>query len=188
MEIIKASDKVRNDGYTNPKGTDFSSIPRATKKAMKESFAMPTAAGGDKVVEAEEPGFNKDLKKKIKNSDNIAQKTRRSVRLEKKEDRQEARAKRIIKRNPEYAQGISDKTEGRVDASIGKLDAAMNSYKPVNGTTGTMPTTSLMNDGGGAFGLSKSVANGSTTPSIRSTSIHSRNSWGINKPNTEKYL
>ncbi len=197
-----------------------------------------SSAINDAMAKATGPqsGFNRGLKKRIKGADNIAQQTRLKIKLDKKEQNQEKRAQNKLDRNPEYVQRASDKAESKVDASINKLDAAMNPFKPTNGYKAngvkkSMSSTNLMNEGGGVFGLSKSVANGSTTSksspnlkvnnkkavtgsiqqapskqsnllskgvvnSIRSASkapkmkdsIHSRSSWGINKPNTEKYL
>jgi len=127
------------------------------------------SAINDAMAQATSPqsGFNRNLKKRIKGADNIAQQTRLKIKLDKKEQNQERRAQKKLDRNPEYVQRAFDKAEGRVDASLSKLDAAMNPFKPTNGYKAngvkkSMPTGNLMNEGGGVFGLSKSVANGST--------------------------
>lgn len=129
------------------------------------------SAINDAMAQATSPqsGFNRNLKKRIKGADNIAQQTRLKIKLDKREQNQERRAQKKLDRNPEYVQRASDKAEGRVDASLNKLDAAMNPFKPTNGYKAngvkkSMPTGNLMSEGGGVFGLSKSVANGSTAP------------------------
>jgi len=160
-----------NDSYNNVGKINFASFNVAggsktsggaisdgseNNDAIKSSLASAESGGGTS-------GYNKDLNSRIDDADNIAQETRLKIKLDKKEGRQEKRAQNKLDRNPEYKQKVSDIAEGRIDASIGKLDAAMNSYKPVNVTKGNgMPTTDLLNEGGGVFGLSSSVTNGST--------------------------
>ena len=125
-----------NDSYTNPKGIDYSSLHGATKKDAKKSFAMPTAAGGHKTVEADKPGFNKDLKKRIKNSDNIAQETRLKIKLGKKEQRQEGRAQNKLDRNPGYIKNAAEKNADS-NAKNAMLQLVTNPYSRSNSLINT---------------------------------------------------
>ncbi len=47
-------------------------------------------------------GFNRNLNKRIKRADNIAQQTRLNIKLDKKKQRQEKRAQKMLDKNPEY--------------------------------------------------------------------------------------
>jgi len=53
-------------------------------------------------LKANPTGFNRNLNKRIKRADNIAQQTRLNIKLDKKEKRQEKRAQIMLDKNPEY--------------------------------------------------------------------------------------
>jgi hypothetical protein len=190
FEIKTKSDGSYFESYTKPKiaVTPISSANGEKSSAIGSGETSENINSALEQSQDDPTGFNRNLNKRIKRADNIAQQTRLNIKLDKKEQRQKKRAQKMLDKNPEYAKRASDKAESKVDASLSKLDAAMNQYNPTNGYKArgeqrSMPTTNLMSDGGGFFGLSKSVANGSTKPkqsnllskgfvdSIRSASI-----------------
>jgi len=59
-------------------------------------------------------GFNRNLKKRIKGADNIAQQTRLNIKLDKKEQRQEKRAQKMLDRNPEYTRKPEKERRGEM--------------------------------------------------------------------------
>lgn len=174
-------DTQMGGAYANPKlaVTPISSAGGEKASAIGLTENSDVIKGAMKELQDNPDGFNRNLNKRIKRADNIAQQTRLKIKLDKKEQNQKRRAQNKINRNPEYAKRASDKAESKVDASLSKLDAAMNQYNPTNGYKArgeqrSMPTTNLMSDGGGFFGLSKSVANGSTAPKNTNVKVNNR--------------
>ncbi len=174
-------DTQMGGAYANPKlaVTPISSAGGEKASAIGLTENSDVIKGAMKELQDNPDGFNRNLNKRIKRADNIAQQTRLNIKLDKKEQRQEKRAQKMLDKNPEYAKRVSDKAESKIDASLSKLDAKMNQYNPTNGYEArgeqrSMPTTNLMSDGGGFFGLSKSVANGSTAPKNTNVKVNNK--------------
>ena len=88
--------------YTNPR-INVSTIFSA---GGKKPSAIGLTENNDVIKGAMEElkdnpdGFNRNLNKRIKRADNIAQQTRLNIKLNKKEQRQKKRAQRMLDKNP----------------------------------------------------------------------------------------
>ncbi len=123
-------DTQMGGAYANPKlaVTPISSAGGEKASAIGLTENSDVIKGAMKELQDNPDGFNRNLNKRIKRADNIAQQTRLKIKLDKKEQNQKRRAQNKLNRNPEYAKRVSDKAESKVDASLSKLDAAMNQY------------------------------------------------------------
>ena len=110
----------RADGADS--GAKFSS---ETSSVIKDALSM---------IQADPTGFNRNLNKRIKRADNIAQQTRLNIKLDKKEERQEKRAQKMLDKNPEYANRAVEKS-AQANAKQAMLEQIVsNPLLPINKT------------------------------------------------------
>ncbi len=121
--------------YADPKLT-FAPIALANGSSnnawQKESSKVVNDAMGE--LQTDPDGFNRNLNKRIKRADNIAQQTRLNIKLDKKEQRQEKRAQKMLDKNPEYANRAAEKS-AQANAKQAMLQQIVsNPLLPINKT------------------------------------------------------
>ena len=102
-------DTQMGGAYANPKRdiTKINIRPMAVAGGEKAGSigsgeTSEVVLGALSMIKDNPTGFNRNLNKRIKRADNVAQQTRLNIKLDKKEKRQEKRAQEMLDRNPEY--------------------------------------------------------------------------------------